>query len=324
VARGDHKHAAADITSGTIDNARLDTDLQDLADGSLSGSKVGYGISASNISSGTLSGSRVNPDFWSTSGIKNITTNYGITLGHWNRPKTDDQLLIFATTNTDHVFGCIGRWKHDNSYSAIWNFANYDRDQRFNSEAVFYGNLNVYGKTDEGGGGRIGAGQYSSDMVYLTHNGTNARLYTDVGQIRIEPQSSCYIAGTLETSNGTCSCSDKRFKKKVKPLKNCISKIENLQPVTFNWKTRKHPERNFPEGKQLGLIAQETEKIIPELVHTDSEGHKGISYDKLTVVLLKAMKEQQKIIENQEKKISSLANRIEKLERSKGYSMNSQ
>ncbi|MBU1678322.1 MAG: hypothetical protein KKD86_05625, partial [Bacteroidetes bacterium] len=53
---------ATNIASGTLDNARLDADLQDLADGSLSGSKVGSGISATNITTGTLSSSLMDAD----------------------------------------------------------------------------------------------------------------------------------------------------------------------------------------------------------------------------------------------------------------------
>ena len=62
-------HDAAKITSGTIDNARLDADLQDLADGSLSGSKVGSGIAVANIT-GTLPGTQVGTGISAT----NVTT----------------------------------------------------------------------------------------------------------------------------------------------------------------------------------------------------------------------------------------------------------
>jgi len=53
----------------------------------------------------------------------------------------------------------------------------------------------------------------------------------------------------------------------------------------------------FDNGIQLGLIAQEVEKIFPELVKTDNNGYKAIAYDKLTAVLVEGMKEQQKQIE---------------------------
>ncbi len=49
----------------------------------------------------------------------------------------------------------------------------------------------------------------------------------------------------------------------------------------------------LPKDKQIGLIAQEVEKVFPELVSTDSEGYKSIAYGKLTAVLIEAIKELQ-------------------------------
>jgi hypothetical protein len=67
--------------------------------------------------------------------------------------------------------------------------------------------------------------------------------------------------------------------------------------VYYNWDRAKWPKKNFTEGKQVGLIAQEVEKVVPEVVNTDKEGYKSLSYDKLTAVLIEAVKEQQKEIE---------------------------
>ncbi|MFZ3055008.1 MAG: hypothetical protein WA091_03455, partial [Minisyncoccales bacterium] len=53
----------------------------------------------------------------------------------------------------------------------------------------------------------------------------------------------------------------------------------------------------FTTGTQLGFIAQDMEKIIPEVVTTDNNGYKGISYEKIVPVLTSAMQEQQKEIE---------------------------
>ena len=57
---------------------------------------------------------------------------------------------------------------------------------------------------------------------------------------------------------------------------------------------------NFPGGKQVGFIAQEVEKVLPEVVSTDSEGYKSVSYDKFSAVLVEAVKELKK--ENDELK----------------------
>ncbi len=70
-----------------------------------------------------------------------------------------------------------------------------------------------------------------------------------------------------------------------------------LNPVNYQWKTDEYPEMKFSNGTQLGFIAQDVEKIIPEVVTTNNEGYKGISYEKIVPVLTSAIQEQEKKIE---------------------------
>ena len=79
-----------------------------------------------------------------------------------------------------------------------------------------------------------------------------------------------------------------------------------LKGVTYEWRIDDFPEMNFENGRHLGLIAQEVEKIMPELVHTDENGYKSIAYDKLTVLLIEAMKEQQVRLDRLERKMNIL------------------
>lgn len=72
---------------------------------------------------------------------------------------------------------------------------------------------------------------------------------------------------------------------------------------------------HFEEGTEIGLVAQQVEKIFPELVREDGNGYKSVSYEKLTVVLLKALQEQQQMIERQEKSITTLEQEISKLKK---------
>ena len=57
---------------------------------------------------------------------------------------------------------------------------------------------------------------------------------------------------------------------------------------------------------QMGLIAQEVEKVFPEVVLTDNEGYKSIAYSKMVAVLIEAIKEQQEMIEELKLKIETL------------------
>jgi len=101
-----------------------------------------------------------------------------------------------------------------------------------------------------------------------------------------------YVNGTAYSTGGW-SGSDFRWKKNILPLNNLLSGIQQLIPVSYEWRRDEYPEINFDEGRQFGLIAQEVEKVFPELVRTDDNDYKAVSYEKLTVVLLEAIKEQQ-------------------------------
>ncbi|MCF8403895.1 MAG: tail fiber domain-containing protein [Bacteroidales bacterium] len=110
--------------------------------------------------------------------------------------------------------------------------------------------------------------------------------------------------GVYQTSDGTLvtGSSDIRLKENIEPLQRSLEKVKQLQGVSFTWKDS--PE----QGQSIGFIAQEFEKVIPELVFTNqTDGYKGINYAEVAAILVEAIKEQQKIIE-------TLQNRIELLE----------
>ena len=113
------------------------------------------------------------------------------------------------------------------------------------------------------------------------------------------------------TYTGTwAQASDERFKKNIKPLEKNLSSILELNGVSYEFKADEYPERNFRQGTKLSLIAQIVEKLLPELVETDSEGYKSIAYQNMAAVLIEAMKEQQTQIENLSEKIETLEKQI--------------
>ena len=67
--------------------------------------------------------------------------------------------------------------------------------------------------------------------------------------------------------------------------------------MTFAWNRQAFPDRGFPAGKQIGFIAQEVERSLPELVDTDDKGYKTIAYTKLIPILVEAIKSQQRQID---------------------------
>lgn len=96
------------------------------------------------------------------------------------------------------------------------------------------------------------------------------------------------------------SLSDKNLKNNIKPIENCLEKVLSLDAIEFEWNNL----QSTYKGKDIGLIAQQVEKIVPEIVETRRNGFKAIKYEKLTALLVGAIKEQQAIINSIEEKIN--------------------
>ncbi len=122
-----------------------------------------------------------------------------------------------------------------------------------------------------------------------------------------------FINGEVGATSTTLT-SDARFKRDIQPIRNALGSVLRLEGRTFHWRTDEFTERGFREGPELGLIAQEVEEVLPQLVKEDYEGYKGIEYSKLTAVLVEAIKEQQKQIGEQQKQIAALLSRVAALE----------
>jgi len=97
--------------------------------------------------------------------------------------------------------------------------------------------------------------------------------------------------------------SDQNLKENIVPLDSTLQKVMLLQAFMYEWKTKDYPEFNFKEGQDIGLLAQEVERVFPELVEEDEQGYKMIAYYKLIPVLIEAIKEQQIIINKQSEDI---------------------
>jgi len=106
-----------------------------------------------------------------------------------------------------------------------------------------------------------------------------------------------HVAGTIYTSSGCTGCSDARWKTNIEPIAASLDKIMALTGVQFNWKTEEYPSMFFREGLDYGLVAQDVEKTLPEVVYEDN-GYKYIRYDRLSALLIEATKEQQKEIDD--------------------------
>lgn len=106
--------------------------------------------------------------------------------------------------------------------------------------------------------------------------------------------------------------SDKRLKDNILKIDSPLEKLSKINGVTFDWNNN---QQVYPVGKKdLGVIAQEVEDVLPELVETRDTGYKAVKYEKLTPLLIEAIKEQQLQIEEQKAQNRLLLSRIESLE----------
>jgi hypothetical protein len=117
--------------------------------------------------------------------------------------------------------------------------------------------------------------------ILLNHWGGNVGIDTTSPSYKLD------VSGDVRASAFYYS-SDINLKTNIKPLENSLAKILQLQGVSFNWKENQEPS--------IGLLAQEVEKIFPELF-SGKDGSKTIDYGKLVPILIEAIKEQQREIE---------------------------
>lgn len=135
---------------------------------------------------------------------------------------------------------------------------------------------------------RQSANLVSSNNIYS--DVTNGR----VGIAKTNPTSTLDVSGTI-TATDFNSASDINLKENIKPLEDSLDKVLKLNGVSFDWKETQQPS--------MGVIAQELEEVFPELVR--SGDIKSVNYNGLIGVLIEAVKEQQKQIEELKKQINN-------------------
>ena len=147
------------------------------------------------------------------------------------------------------------------------------------------GTLSVFSSGD--GGVVIGSSGGSNAFRKIYHNPANGILYFV----------SSGNAPYLSNAGSWVSASDIAIKKDIEDIDYGLETVKSLQPRRYKMKDT--------EEKQVGFVAQEIEQIVPEVV-SGEDGKKGVSYGQITPLLVKAIQEQQTIIESLEARITAL------------------
>jgi|TARA_B110000879_G_scaffold132254_1_gene173425 hypothetical protein len=115
------------------------------------------------------------------------------------------------------------------------------------------------------------------------------------------------ITATTAVINGTITAtgditaffsSDERLKYNITPIKGALGKINQIGGYEFDWN-----DKSEHTGHDVGVIAQEIEKVLPELVVDRDTGYKAVRYDKIVALLINAIKEQQLQIQELKKRL---------------------
>ena len=273
-ARSDHSH------SGTIDNTRLDDDLQDLADGSLSGSKVGSGISADSITTGTLPANRIGTGSITSSHIDNYTI-------------TNSDISSSASISGSKVYPDFRSWY---------------RLFRVGSPVTLYGEN--AGEAVAGIGADYSTNAGSHLLMYTTEGNGDSEEWIERTLFAGTSNQVTMLYGDLDMQNNEIlSSSDRRLKTGIKPVEEASQTIAKLRAVKFTWK-----DSTAKDGRaHYGLIAQEVDRVVPEIVHSDIDGYKSIAYVELIPILIASSKEQQRRIDALSRQVKTLAKELERV-----------
>ena len=148
-------------------------------------------------------------------------------------------------------------------------------------------------------GGYIISGDTSSANIVIDNNEIMARnnsststlfLNVDGGNVAIGTTSASYTltvdGGAANTTGVWSTISDGRLKKDIQPIRNSLEIVSALQGVSFRWK-----DSLFGEGIQRGFIAQNVASVIPEWVHTDTDGYMRLEKIGIEALLVEAIKD---------------------------------
>jgi hypothetical protein len=101
-------------------------------------------------------------------------------------------------------------------------------------------------------------------------------------------------AGEIRATNNVTAfySSDERLKDNVQVITNALAKVLQIRGVEFDWNNLTEPEDGyFVRKHDIGVIAQEVEKVLPEVVGTREDGIKAVKYDRIVPLLIEAIKE---------------------------------
>jgi hypothetical protein len=155
----------------------------------------------------------------------------------------------------------------------------------------------------------------SSVSVGIGTSAPNTKLQV-VGNIRVGTSGTNGCVQRFDGTSiaGNCS-SDLRLKRDVRAVGPVLARVAQLRPVQYRWRADEFPARHFGDGVNLGLIAQDVERVFPELVGSDDQGYKTVSSSELPYLTIAAVKELKAKSDRLEAENEALRSRLAAIEK---------
>jgi hypothetical protein len=247
-----------------------------------------------------------------SSGWKNATGGYNAYLGAstaFNDPHGAYNAFLGYSCgfNIDHGYGNVfvgsqvGYNKGDGDFNVLvgWQ-SGYNSGTGANN--VFIGKQAGYSET-------------GSNLLYIENSdATTPLIWGDFALDSIVINGDFNVNGDAYSTSGNWTSSDIRLKRNITTYENALDQVIKMRGVRYNWKEEDFPEMNFSKRSQVGVIAQEVEAVIPELVITNRTGFKSVDYARFSAILIEAVKEQQNMIEELKRENSDMKSRLQRMD----------
>jgi hypothetical protein len=124
-----------------------------------------------------------------------------------------------------------------------------------------------------------------SDKIWIQGGTGNVGIGGNPGTNKLQ------VYGTACGSDPWSVCSDGRLKRDISAIEGALEKVMYIRGVSFAWKTGEYPDKGFDDGGHFGVIAQEIEAVLPEVVREGTDGEKSVAYSEIIPVLIESIKQ---------------------------------
>lgn len=161
----------------------------------------------------------------------------------------------------------------------------------------------IRGLTDAGSDRRIAI--FSGSSAIETYQGvvvdTSGSVGIKVNESSLPLSYDLDVSGSVRVTGTVLQTSDEKLKENIYNIDNASDRLDAIDGVYFNWVGKQ--ERN------VGVVAQQVQKVLPEVVSEDKNGYLSVDYGAIVPLLIEALKEQRSRIDYLENKIEEIENK---------------